>query len=238
MENPQAAVFKTADVARRTGYSTQQVRDLERLGAIPPAARSANGYRRFGPQHLAAAQAYRSLAAAVDPVSARALLPTLLRAPISDAASKIDELHAALAGDRARVREARRGLDTVLAENAAPFAESDAMTIGELAPALGVRPSALRHWESEGLVEPDRLPGSGTRLYRARAIAEARIVAALRSGGYGIPTISGILGELRSHGLSESVREALDERLADLNRRSVSLLQASGHLAALLSGEA
>ena len=37
--------LRTADVARATGYSLQQVRDLERLGVIPPAERAGNGYR-------------------------------------------------------------------------------------------------------------------------------------------------------------------------------------------------
>lgn len=225
----------TADVARRSGYSTQQVRDLERLGVIPAAERSSSGYRRYGVRHVIAAQAYRALAVAIGPVSARALMPTLLHEPLSDAAEKIDELHAALARGRARIHEARRGLDTVLSEDAAPFDESDTMTIGELAQALGIRPSALRHWESEGLVAPDRAAASRARRYRARAIAEARIVAALRGGGYPIPAIADVIDELHIHGLTDRARALLDDRLTELTRRSVALLEAAGHLHAVLT---
>lgn len=235
MRNPQEQVLRTSDAARLSGYSTQQVRDLERLGAIPAAERSATGYRRYGPAHVTALHAYRALASAVGPVSARALMPALLHGSVADAAAKIDELHAALARGRARIREARRGLDAVLAEDAAPFADSDAMTISELADALDIRPSALRHWESEGLVAPDRVAGTRTRRYRARAIAEARIVAALRSGGYRIPAIAGVLDQLRTDGLTAHARELLDARLVDIDRRSIALLEASGHLHALLS---
>ncbi|UUT34311.1 MerR family transcriptional regulator [Microbacterium elymi] len=188
----------TAEIGRLAGYSTQQVRDLERLGILPAAERARNGYRQYEHRHLAALRAYRALAVAIGPVPARRLMPVLLTSPLDVAAERIDDLHAALARDRARVREARRGLDAVLADTrvTADFDDRDAMTIGELAQALGVRTSALRHWESEGLVIPERLPATQTRRYRASAIAEARIVAALRGGGYRIPEIAGVLDRL------------------------------------------
>lgn len=230
-------MWTTIDVARRVGYSTQQVRDLERHGAIPDAERGANGYRRYRRRHLVALQAYRALADALGPVPARALMPRLLRGSLTDAAEAIDELHAALARGRSRIREARHGLDAVLAEDAAPFDEADAMTIGELARALDIRVSALRHWEHEGLVAPDRAGSSRARTYRARAIAEARVVAALRSGGYRIPAIADVLEELRGRGLTARARAVLDERLAALDRRSVALLAAAGRIHALLNPE-
>ncbi|MGC5170445.1 MerR family transcriptional regulator [Microbacterium sp. DT81.1] len=224
----------TAALGRLVGYSSQQVRDLERLGVIPTAVRGANGYRLYEQRHIIALGTYRALAAAIGPVPARQLLPTLLASTLDEAAEMIDELHAAIARDRARVREARRGVDTVLTEAADAFDEHDAMTIGELAQALDVRPSALRHWEHEGLVSPDRITGSQARRYDARAITEARMVAALRSGGSPIPPIARILSQLRETGLTMEARALLDERLADLSRRSIALLEAASHLHALL----
>jgi DNA-binding transcriptional MerR regulator len=225
----------TSAAGRLVGYSTQQVRDLERLGAIPAAARASNGYRRYQHHHIVALRAYRALAAAIGPVPARRLMPTLLEGALDEAADVIDNLHADIARDRALVREARRGLDAVLADSTEPFDERDAMTIGELAQALGVRASALRHWEHAGLVHPDRVLGSRSRQYNARAITEARIVAALRSGGYPIPPIARILGQIRDEGLTAEAQSLLDMRLADLTHRSIALLEAAGHLHALLS---
>jgi len=63
-------------IAAQVGYSTQQVRDLERLGVIPSAQRSSNGYRRYRHRHLVALRAYRALAAAIGSVPARRLMPT------------------------------------------------------------------------------------------------------------------------------------------------------------------
>jgi DNA-binding transcriptional MerR regulator len=224
----------TARIGSVVGYSTQQVRDLERLGVIPRAERGSNGYRRYHEEHLVALRAYRALAAAIGPVPARRLMPVLIAAPVEEAADEIDGIHATIATDRARVREALRGLETVLTDPTDVFEDRDAMTIGELADAVGVRTSALRHWEDEGLIEPDRLPIARTRRYGARAITETRIVAALRSGGYPLPPIRHVLDRLRSNGSPGEVRALLDGRLTELTRRSVALLESSSHLHALL----
>lgn len=234
VRNPQDVVLTTAAVGREVGYSTQQVRDLEHIGVIPPAARGTNGYRRYDDSHVIALHAYRALAAAINPVRARRLMPMLLRSSIDEVAECIDDLHAEVARDRARVREALRGLDAVIADDAGVFDESDTMTIGELADALGVRTSALRHWETEGLIVPDRVDGSRARRYRARAITEARIVAALRAGGYPLPPISEVLIQLRMHGLTAQARALLHQRLSDLTRRTVALLDGAGRLHTLV----
>ncbi|MGM1018177.1 MAG: MerR family transcriptional regulator [Actinomycetota bacterium] len=231
----QEALLTTAAVARAVGYSTQQVRDLERLGVLPVAERTPNGYRRYRERHIIALRAYRALAAAIGPVPARQMMPTLVSGTLDAAAEKIDALHALLARSREHVHEASRGLQAVLADTTLVFDDHDAMTISELAEALGVRTSALRHWEHEGLVTPDRISPSRTRRYDARAIAEARIVAALRSGGYRIPPISRVLDQLREHGLTAEAHALLDARLSDLGRRSVALLGAAGELHALLA---
>ncbi|MBS1907764.1 MAG: MerR family transcriptional regulator [Actinobacteria bacterium] len=228
-------VFSTAEVGRLVGYSSQQVRDLERIGVLPPAPRTANGYRHYAARHVIAARAYRALAAAIGPVVARAVLPALAAGPVDDAAARIDELHADLALERRRVREALRGLDSVLAEAAEEFDDRDAMTIGELAQALGVRASALRHWEREGLVRTSRATGTGARSYGALAVTEARIAAALRAGGYGIPAIRTILHEVRAQGDPGDAQRILQQRLAHLTRRSIALLDASGLLHELLT---
>ena len=234
MQNPQEVTFTTVQVGRLVGYSTQQVRDLERLGVIPAAERGANGYRRYRMPHATALRAYRAMAAALGPVPARRLMPDLVEGAAESAAERIDDLHADLSRERSRVREALRGLDATVAEADDVFTEDDAMTIGELAQALGIRPSALRHWEREGLVHPLRGAAS-IRSYGSVAITEARVAAALRSGGYGIPAISRILDEVRTHGRTGEVQRILMERLVDLTRRSVALLGAAGHLHDLLT---
>lgn len=226
----------TAVVGRRVGYSTQQVRDLERLGVIPVADRSPSGYRQYGSEHVVALLAYRGLAAAIGPVTARTVMPTLLAGSLLDAASTVDGIHASIARERDAVLQARRSLNLIHAEAGDVFDVSrDAMTIAELAEALGVRVSTLRHWEAEGLVRPDRVGAMKVRRYSWRAIGEARVVAALRAGGHRIPTIASVLDRVRAFEDPHAADDLLADRLEQLAARSLALLEASGALHELVS---
>lgn len=224
----------TAALGRRVGYSAQQVRDLERLGVLPPAERGANGYRRYLGRHLIALRAYRALAAAIGPARARTLMPVLVHDPIDEAAARIDDLHAELAAERARVGEALRALRVAVAESGEAFAADDALTIGELAQALGIRTSALRHWEREGLVRPRRSGAGAVRTYGAAAITEARIAAALRAGGYGIPTVARLRAQLARDRDPGDLERILAGRRDAVTARSIALLAAAGELHELL----
>ncbi|MBT2369174.1 MerR family transcriptional regulator [Streptomyces sp. ISL-10] len=232
----QRVPLRTVDLARESGYSVQQVRDLERLGVIPPAARSSNGYRSYRPVHVHALRAYRGLASAVGPVEARQMLAELRTETIAAAASAINAVHVRLARERDEALRAQEALRAIQAEaNTGEFEHGgDAMTITELAGALGVRPSALRFWEQEGLVVPERVTSLRARRYGLSAIRAARIVAALRGTGYGIPAVRDIMGSLHQlDGLGETQR-ILQQRLDQIAVRSVALLRAGADLAAVV----
>ncbi|GAA1250599.1 hypothetical protein GCM10009676_41650 [Prauserella halophila] len=226
----------TVAVASASGYSPQQVRDLERLGVIPPATRAPNNYRRFGRQHIVALRAYRGLAAAMGPVVARRTLRELRTLPLDEAAAVVSAFHVDLARLRTRALDAIAALRAIRIE-ADPHAEetpNDAMSVGELAEALGVRTSTLRFWEREGLVLPERVTSYGARRYPQRAIREARITVALRAAGYGIPAVRGTLDAVRELGDVDAPIQALQVRLTDIARRTVTLVSAGADVAALL----
>ncbi|PUB28669.1 DNA-binding transcriptional MerR regulator [Promicromonospora sp. AC04] len=247
--------LRTADVARESGYSVQQVRDLERLGVIPPAVRAANGYRTYGPAHVRALRAYRGLAVAAGPVEARRLLAELFAEPragsLADAAAAIGVVHVRLARERDEALRAQEALSAIQAEAAVPdgggaddgataagSAGADTMTITELAGALGVRTSTLRFWEQEGLAVPQRVTTLRARQYGPAAVREARIVTALRSSGYGIPAVQDVVATLhRLEGISEGITEArqiLDGRLDQIAARTIALLRAGADLAVII----
>ena len=237
----------------------QQVRDLERLGVIPPAVRAANGYRTYTSAHVRALGVYRGLAGAAGPVEARRLLATMFggapdeRGP-ADAAAAIGAVHVRLARERDEALRAQEALRAIQDEAAAlersraegdsadgramdsSTADSgaDTMTITELAAALGVRTSTLRFWEQEGLAIPERVTTLRARQYGTRAIREARIVAALRGSGYGIPAVRDVVATLRGlEGVAEAQR-ILNRRLDQIAARTVALLRAGADLAAVL----
>ncbi|MEV0895072.1 MerR family transcriptional regulator [Promicromonospora sp. NPDC050262] len=239
--------LRTADVARESGWSVQQVRDLERLGVLPPAARSANGDRSYGPVHVRALRAYRGLASAAGPVVARRLLAEARTGTLADAAAAIGAVHVRLAADRDEALRAQAALAALEGEEDGPDAgtahvDADVMTITQLAAALGVRTSTLRFWEQEGLAVPERVTTLRARQYGPAVIREARVVAALRSSGYGIPAVRDVVVSLRrlpgagdggGEGTAES-RRILDRRLDQIATRTVALLRAGADLAEII----
>ncbi|MFJ6520610.1 MerR family transcriptional regulator [Streptomyces filamentosus] len=249
---PGRAPLRTADVARESGYSAQQVRDLERLGVIPPAARAANGYRSYAPVHVRALRAYRGLAAAVGPVEARSTLAELRTGTVETAAAAIGAVHVRLARERDEALRAQRALRAIQDERDAPESgggektegaqgkegegeERDTMTITELASALGVRSSTLRFWEQERLVAPERVTSLRARRYGLPAIRAARIVAALRGGGHGIPEVRAVMDSLTGLDGPEETQRLLRRRLDGIAERTVALLRAGSDLAAVVT---
>ncbi|TKG64282.1 MerR family transcriptional regulator [Prauserella endophytica] len=226
--------YRTAQLATASGYSVQQVRDLERLGVITPAGRGANGYRQFTDEHLLALRAYRSLATAVGPVVARQTLRDVRALPLAEAAARVSELHVLLAKERRDVLAALSAVRAIQAE--APVeADEEPMSITQLSDALGVRSSTLRFWEQEGLVVPERVTSQAARRYPPAAIREARIAAALRAAGYRIPDVRRTIEAVRRHADLDDLAETLHDRLTTIAQRTVSLLTAGTAITHLIA---
>ncbi|OKK22007.1 MerR family transcriptional regulator [Streptomyces sp. CB00455] len=232
--------LRTVDVAGQSGYSVQQVRDLERLGVIPAAARADNGYRSYTAVHVRALSAYRGLAGAMGPADARRLLAELRTVTLTEVASAVNEVHVRLARERHEALRALRALEAIRADKeiAGPEEERDTMTITELSTALGVRPSTLRFWEQEGLVTPDRVTSLRARRYGLAAIRAARIVAALRGAGYGIPAVREAVDCLHRPDGPAETRRVLLRRLDRIALRTVALLRAGADLAEVATSAA
>ena len=235
-----AAPYTTSRLAGDSGYSVQQIRDLEQCGVIPPAQRRLNGYRQFTSTHLTALRAYRHLAIAVGPVAARATMREIRDLPYDEAVARIVALHVDLANSRGDAIAALHALDSIVDESArdAPAAPGDTMSITELSTALGVRSSTLRFWEQEGLIAPEREEPRAVRRYPPDAIRDARIVTALRAGGYQIPAVKAVMTSLRALGNPSDARNALQARLQVIARRSSALLRAGTDLSDLLRSAA
>ncbi|MFX0573300.1 MerR family transcriptional regulator [Nocardia nepalensis] len=225
-------------MAAATGYSVQQVRDLERLGVIPSATRAGNGYRQFSADHVRDLGAYRDLAHAVGPVEARRAMRAIRSLPTDQATALVCSLHARLNQEREQALAARAALEAIQgeAETDANPVEADAMTITELSQALEVPASTLRFWEQKGLVRPERIitRAGSARRYQLAAIREARITAALRAAGYRIPDVQKAIAAIRDLDDAGHSLEALDARLITIAQRGLELIRAGATLAQII----
>ncbi len=228
-------VMRTVDVARGAGYSVQQVRNLECDGVLPPARRTAAGYRVYGEVHLRSALAYRALAVGAGPVEAKRIVRAVHECPVAEALALLDAVHARLDSERGELGRAKEAVEAISTEPIEDVRASDSMGVSELAAALGVRPSTLRHWDAEGLAVPDRVSTRGTRRYSPAQVRDARIVHQLRSAGYRVDALRTLMPDLRGGHRLTDVRAALADRDASIVARSRALLDAAAMLSAVIS---
>lgn len=236
METLDSVTLRTAEVARRAGCSVQQVRNLESIGVLPAATRAPNGYRIYGEVHVKCVRAYRALAVATGPVDAKHLLRALHRESVPGEEGSylalLDAAHAGLHRERTDLELTRKAVAAIAAEPIAQVHSADAMAVAELAEALGVRASTLRHWDAEGLVVPGREGPRSRRRYSPTDVRDARIVHQLRGAGYRVPALRIVMRGF-PRGSSSEVESALAARHASIERRSRALLDAAAELAGI-----
>ncbi|MFB7945704.1 MerR family transcriptional regulator [Kitasatospora phosalacinea] len=232
--------LRPIDLARAHGLSTQAVRNYEEAGVLPPAARSAHGYRQYGERHAAALRAFLALLPGHGHPAATAIMRAATAGDLPEALRLIDGSHALLAEDRRTLAAVRTALDHLPPDPAAPAAPQAAGTsasgthIGPLAHRLGLRPATLREWERAGLVTPHRDPRTGYRVYTPAQVRELLLAEQLRRGGHGLARTAEILGHLRTAGSPEAVRPTLAAWQDRLTARGRALLTGAAALHAYL----
>lgn len=231
--------LRPVDLARSAGISAQQVRNYLDAGVLPPAGRTAAGYRVLDEGHRRALLSYRALAHGHGWPAAQEIMRAVHAGDVPAALAAVDAGHAAVHEQRLALGTAARALAALAGQTPdAPALPRSDLRIGEVARHLGVRTSALRVWEEAGLLEPPRERGTGYRVYRPSDVRDARMVLMLRQGHYPLPQIRPILDDLRRAGGTDALRAAIAGRHADLARRSEAMLAADAALHGYLAGRA
>jgi DNA-binding transcriptional MerR regulator len=169
---------------------------------------------------------------------AKVLLRALHREAPAVFLALLDDAHAALARERRDLRLAREVVAAIAEEPLTAPRRSDAMTISELAGALGATPATLRHWEAEGLLAADRAGRGRVRTYSPVQVRDARVIHQLRTAGYRIPHLRAVLHWLLDpRQPSEALDIALHVRDQQLTNRSRALLRAAAALDDVLASK-
>jgi DNA-binding transcriptional MerR regulator len=226
MANPQPAQ-RPIDLARAAGISTQQVRNYADAGILPPAPRTPAGYRGFHDGHRVALLAFRALARGCGHAVAETIMHAVHDDDLPRALSVIDAAHAAHHEQRLRLDATAAALEAVAEQSDMP---ESLMRIGAAAGHLGVRTSALRIWESVGLLKPQREPGTRYRCFTPTDLRDARMISMLRANGYPLAQIQPVLDGLRQTGSSDALRAAIARRRAALTQQAAAMLEGASHL--------
>jgi DNA-binding transcriptional MerR regulator len=217
--------LRTKDLAQAIQLSVQQVRNYEANGFIPVAERSPSGYRRYTPQHLEALKTARHLIAGYGWQRTQQIMQAIHHDRISEALMLINERHAELDRKRVQLEQTLAALNVLAVQLPvpAPKSFSKGLRVSEAAQLVGVRVSALRFWEQQGLLQPNREKGSKYRLYDERQFRRLQIVALLRQANYDFAAIHTTLDELEA-GQPQQAVAAVEQRrneLANLSWRCV-----------------
>lgn len=224
--------YRPVELARAVGVSAASVRMYEHEGFLPPTERSASGHRRYRARHLHALKVSRALMHGYGWQYARRVMQAVHGDDSGDVVSLVDARHAALDRNRREVEAAVSSL-RLLSERAPVARKSSVGTqkvrVGEAARLAGVRPSAVRFWEREGLLHPRRDPQNGYRLYDREDVERLRIVVVLRDAGYRSDDIRQVLDELRGGNPAAALLRA-QRRADELERMSLACMEATAAL--------
>jgi DNA-binding transcriptional MerR regulator len=107
------------------------------------------------------------------------------------------------------------------------------ITIGVVAKASGLRPSAVRFYERQGLVASERL-ANGYRAYDRQAVSVLRFIARAQALGFSLKEVREILA-LRRRGSKpcDCVTSMITRNLANIDRRIAELSRLRRELRAL-----
>jgi len=222
--NPETR-YRTIDLARLAKCSVQKVRNWEALGFLPPVKRGSNGYRYYTDQHVEAFHVSRALG--FPWVIVLDIMQAVHRADLPAALAIIDAHQAHLHRQREHTRDtlvALRDASSTLSKRRTISISDGPITIGTAARQAGVRVSAVRFWEQQGLLQPVREKYSRYRRYDVAQLRQLQIIATLRKADYSFDAIRTVLDELAS-GNTEQAIAAAEQRLTELTRVSAQRLR-------------
>ncbi|GAA3452148.1 TioE family transcriptional regulator [Dactylosporangium matsuzakiense] len=219
---------RPVDLAREHGISAQSVRNYERDGVLPPAERSASGYRRYTPVHAAALRAFLALVPAHGHAVAGEVLRLVGAGDVDGALRMVDASHAQLLRDRETLDGVAAAVEVLAAPLPPPVAGP--LPIGALAHRLGVRPATLRKWERAGILAPERDRATRQRVYGPADVRDAELAHLLRRGGYLLAHIAAVVRQVRDAGGTEALADSLSAWRARLTARGRAMLHGAGRL--------
>ncbi|MFE6745358.1 TioE family transcriptional regulator [Kitasatospora purpeofusca] len=253
--------LRPVDLGREHGLSAQAVRNYEQDGFLPPAERTPTGYRIYTELHAAALRTFLALVRAYGHATAGAVMNAVHAGRTDEALTTIDHGHAQLLRDRETLASVRGAVEHLAGAEpgddagAEPGDEpgdddpapeggtgSDAgpfpLSIGEVAHRLRLTPATLRTWEAAGILLPARDRSTGHRLFHPGDVRDAELAHLLRRGGYRLPHIAAVVGQIRTAGGTSALAAALTDWQQRLTARGLAMLGAAAHLDAYLTAAA
>lgn len=203
----------TSKIAKAVGCHPNTVRLYEQWGLIPPAKRSANGYRMYTQEHLDQMLLARTALNTPWPGKAIRISGTavVLRAAGGDLGGALEAAYQHLMLIQSEKAQAETVADLVSRwVQGLPMAKTNRRyRIRDAAAYLQVSVDQLRNWERNGLLSVPRDERNRYRSYGSEELSQARVIRMLRNAGYSIMAILRMLTRVHQDD-STDIKVALD----------------------------
>jgi len=194
--------FTPKQISKRLHVSTTTLRRYETLGLVPDVPRTANNRRCYTPLHVQAFMALRALKKGFDIPVSYDVMGLLKKGRVEEALWKINLQQHNIQVEKQRLEEIMSLIQKTDFSKYRNVEVTEDMKIGEVAAIAGVNPSAIRHWEKEGLIRSKRNPENSYRVFTSRELKKIIVLSSLRKTVYFIESMKQLLEALETYDLA------------------------------------
>ncbi len=211
--------YKPIEIARELHISTSALRHYESWGVIPAPLRAANGYRLYTKVHLAYFRCLRAMFSGFGVAITCEVLRDIQKEDMDTAFWLVNKEQANLQHEKVVADQTLALLQDPELPIIANKKLKNQMTIGEVATLTDVQASAIRHWEKEGLLSPERDPENGYRVFTTMHIRQILLIRTLRRTVYFLENMKEIVQAVE-HQSIEKAKKVTENALLSIHQRN------------------
>ncbi|USB33507.1 MerR family transcriptional regulator [Paenibacillus sp. YPG26] len=181
--------FRSKELAEKYGLSASTLRNYEAKGLLPPAERSAGGYRIYTERHEAYLACIHAMAAAFGIEITGGVMHCLRRNELGEALWIVRDREVKFHQEKEKLDQLIGEL-RLYSEGGQAYDLNQQFSIHEASRRTGAPKSAIRYWEECGLLTTDRNPENRYRLYGEAHLFKIGLIQTLQSALYSNDTIS------------------------------------------------
>jgi DNA-binding transcriptional MerR regulator len=208
--------YTPGEIAIRLDVSTTTLRRYEKENLIPNVPRTASNHRYYTADHLQAFVTIRSLLKGCEIPVVYEVMRQVKRGDTIDALWLMNQQLYNSQLEKQRMEDIWKMVQQVDFANERKVGTTESITIGKAAEAAGVNTSAIRHWETEGLICSERDPNNGYRMYTRAELRKILVISSLRKSVYYIEHIKELLNTVGTQDYTQ-INKAFQLALQKLN---------------------
>lgn len=191
-------IYTPTMIAKKLNVSTTTLRRYEDQGLVPEVPRTASNRRCYTAIHDQAFITIRALLQGYEIPVVYDVMRKIKARQIEYALWTINQEQHNTQAEKLRLEEVLSMFRNADLSKYKDLEVTNAMTIGEVAEMAGVKPSAIRHWEQEGLIVSNRNQNNGYRVYTVTELRKIILISSLRKTVYFIENMKQLLNEIET----------------------------------------